>query len=397
MVVPRPPIFYPRSVSWVDLVIALVAVSACFRGRREGALRQVGRFAGFVGGFMLGTVLAPRVSSGVTHSAWRPVLAIALVVMGASLGASLGRAVGSLANTSLRHVKLGSFDQAAGAAVGLVGALVGCWLLAGLVVNSSWGLVTGPINHSKILAVVDSALPPIPSVEARVTALFHQADFPSVLAEVVAPVVTPVPAATSSQAAAAIAQHASAVQRVQASGNCAADHEGTSFVVGPSLVVTAAHVLAGATHVTVGGRAARVVVFDPTQDVAILRVSTSGWSIIPIAPSPPAIRAAGAVVGYPLNGPYRVTPAAVAGVVSARTRDIYNSVVVTRSMLVLTASVQSGNSGSPIMIAGDAVGMVFAKLPTGDVAYGVTASTLSGELAASTRATGAATGACLAS
>jgi hypothetical protein len=49
------------------------------------------------------------------------------------------------------------------------------------------------------------------------------------------------------------------------------------------------------------------------------------------------------------------------------------------------------------MMAGYAVGMVFAKLPTGDVAYGVTASTLNSELAASARATRAATGACLAS
>jgi len=49
---------------------------------------------------------------------------------------------------------------------------------------------------------------------------------------------------------------------------------GTGFFIAPHLVVTNAHVVAGATSVTAAGATAQVALFDPVNDVAVLRVST---------------------------------------------------------------------------------------------------------------------------
>ena len=55
------------------------------------------------------------------------------------------------------------------------------------------------------------------------------------------------------------------------------------WVAGPNLVVTNAHVVAGQTDTTAGGRTAIAVAFDPRNDVAVLRVD--GLSHQPLAQS----------------------------------------------------------------------------------------------------------------
>jgi len=65
-------------MSWVDLIIAVVVVLAGFLGLAEGAVRLILRFTGFAAGFFLGTLLSPSLSSHITHSHFRAVLALAI-------------------------------------------------------------------------------------------------------------------------------------------------------------------------------------------------------------------------------------------------------------------------------------------------------------------------------
>jgi S1-C subfamily serine protease len=131
--------------------------------------------------------------------------------------------------------------------------------------------------------------------------------------------------------------------------------------------VTNAHVVAGTTSERVqiqgAGRTydARVVLFDPRRDLAVLSV--------PGLPAPASKqgktlkRSAGAVVaGFPLNGPYRLDSARVRDVLTAKGADIYGSPGVVRQVYSLYAKVQPGNSGGPVLSpAGAVVGIVFAR------------------------------------
>lgn len=382
-------------MSWADVVIVVVVVLATYRGITVGALRQLGAVIGFVTGFVVGTMVAPALASHVHASTWRPLIAIAIVIVAAGTGGAIGGAIGAAANLSLRRLKLGSVDRVGGAALSAVGALVACWLVAGLLVNASFASFSTEIANSRILDVMDVVMPPVPSVEAKVQALFRTADFPSVFAEVVAPSVMPV--TTPDGAATALAADGAppSVLKVTSLNACGTDHEGTAFAVSGGRFVTAAHVIAGARRVLVNGVVARVLFFDKNNDVAVLQVH-SRVSPISFVSSPPGVGTPAAVVGYPQNGGRRVTAAAVAGTLSALGRDIYDNELVTRSLVVISANVEPGNSGSPLLVKGRVAALVFSKSVVQDnVAYGVPAAVVESDLARATSSATASTGACV--
>ena len=68
------------------------------------------------------------------------------------------------------------------------------------------------------------------------------------------------------------------------------------------------------------------------------------------------------VAGFPLNGPYVLSPGRVRDVVTAVGEDIYGRAEVTREVYSLRADVRPGNSGGPVLdAAGTVVGVVFAR------------------------------------
>src|ERR1017187_2563 len=137
-------------MSWVDLTIAVVVVSAGLLGLAEGAVRQILRFTGFAAGFFFGTLLAPFLSNPITHSHWRDVLALAIIFVISIVGATLGSFLGSIVAKAVRTLRLGIVDRFAGVVVGAGGALVGCWLVAGLLASATWGSVASGIQQSSI-------------------------------------------------------------------------------------------------------------------------------------------------------------------------------------------------------------------------------------------------------
>ena len=71
---------------------------------------------------------------------------------------------------------------------------------------------------------------------------------------------------------------------------------------------------------------------------------------------------AGAVMGYPLDGPLKAVAGAILRQMDAEGRDIYGRNLTTRSVYELQADVEHGNSGGPLARADGAVfGVVFAK------------------------------------
>ncbi|HVA53145.1 MAG TPA: CvpA family protein [Acidimicrobiales bacterium] len=375
-------------MSWVDLIIAIIAVLAAALGYAEGAVRQVLRFVGYAAGFLVGTLVAPYLSSLVTHSGWRAALALGIVLVISIIGGLVGSFVGSLVARALRTLRVGKVDRLAGTLVGAAGALVGCWLAAGLLASTTWGSVASGIQQSSILSAMGRVMPPVPSLDAKVQSLFRNINFPNVFASVVAPslgtYVNPKrlgPLVTSLSAP-------SDVVKVLASGTCSALSEGTAFYVSAHDVVTNAHVVAGHTRITVNGAPAQVALFDANNDIAVLRVSSSPATPLPLLSKNPARGTRVSVVGFPLDATRTRAPGVIDGELTALGRDIYDQTILTKTVLVVEVNVQPGNSGSPVMDGSSVVGIVESKLISqSSTAYAIPANVIERDLA-QTPATG---------
>jgi uncharacterized membrane protein required for colicin V production len=375
-------------MSWVDLIIAIVVVLAGFLGHAEGAVRQILRFAGFALGFLVGTYFAPSLSSLVTHSGWRPALALGFVLVISIVGGQLGSFVGSLVAQALRTMKLGLADRLAGTVVGAAGALAGCWLAAGLLASTSFGSIATGIQQSSILSAMDHVMPPVPTLDAKVQSLFRNVNFPNVFATVVAPTLGSYVDPKHLGSLVASLSGPTDVVKVMASGSCPALSEGTAFYVSAHDVVTNAHVVAGHTDVTVNGAPAQVALFDPRNDLAVLRVPSRAETPLALLTTTPARGVSVRVIGFPLDATRTKAPGVIDGVLTAQGRDIYNQAILSKTVLVVEVNVQPGNSGSPVIDGSSVVGIIESKLVSQEsTAYAIPASVIAHDVAA-TPATG---------
>jgi S1-C subfamily serine protease len=131
---------------------------------------------------------------------------------------------------------------------------------------------------------------------------------------------------------------------------------GSGFVVGPSRVITAAHVVkeAGASPtVTAAGsrEAARIVRVWSEPDLAVL-VLGRALPPLPLAPAPPQVGEWIVVVGNPFGSGLTAT----VGIVSAAPGAIAATPALARQIQI-DASVNPGNSGVPVCnLRGEVVG-----------------------------------------
>jgi S1-C subfamily serine protease len=369
-------------MNWVDVLIVAIVIVAAIRGWFQGAIRQVLGWIGLIVGFYIGIEIAPSLSTRITHAAWRPALALGLVVVAGYVGHLLGHILGATIRRTVKMVKLGLVDSVAGVVVGVAGALLTVWLVAALLVATSWTTVASGIQGSRIIKTLDSSLPTVPSAEARLQSMLRNADFPNVFASIVAPTVPSSGKAPKLGHNRLSPRSPSEVIKVLAMG-CSDTHQGTGFFVAPHLVVTNAHVVAGATSVTVGGATAQVALFDPVNDIAVLRVATtSNAAPLNFASSEPSSGASVEVIGFPLDGSRTISPSIVNGEITGESRDIYSKATFTRTVLALYSNIEPGNSGSPVLIDGDVAGVVFSKsLSQSETAYAIPASTVEKDLA----------------
>jgi S1-C subfamily serine protease len=82
------------------------------------------------------------------------------------------------------------------------------------------------------------------------------------------------------------------------------------------------------------------------------------------------------VAGFPLDGPYTLTPARVRSIIQLRGPNIYSSETVTREVYTLRAQVRPGNSGGPLLAPdGTVLGVSFgAAIDETDVGFALTAA-----------------------
>lgn len=359
----------------LDLLIVLSVASAVVGGYRLGFLARVTSWAGLGLGIVLGVIFLPDVATyfNDAEQGVRLLAAVAFLLAAGMLGQGLGLALGAALHASL---KVGpgfrQYDRAAGGMLGAFGILVIFWAL-GPSLSAVEGYPSQAARDSRILAALSDVVRPPDTLQA-LRRVIGDGVFPQVL-EGRAPDVGPPPAETG--IAGNVHQDIVASTVKVAGQACSKIQEGSGFVAGPDLVVTNAHVVAGETETdveTADGRSldARVVVFDPDRDLAILRVPGLQTDPLPISVGEEGM--VGAVYGHPGGGALRAAPAAVRQRVTAVGRDIYDQHRTRRDVFILASQLQPGDSGGALVNqVGDVVGVAFAIAPDrSDTAYALT-------------------------
>jgi S1-C subfamily serine protease len=148
---------------------------------------------------------------------------------------------------------------------------------------------------------------------------------------------------------------------------CGFGVEGSGWVARPHIVVTAAHVVAGAGGIRANGHAATALVVDRKQDVAVLRVP--GLKSRPLRLVDARAGDPVAILGYPVNGPFDARAGRV-----GNTADVLVEGSL-REVTALSGLVRHGNSGGPAVNAGGQVeATVFAARIGSKAGYGVPAA-----------------------
>jgi S1-C subfamily serine protease len=378
-------------VNVVDVAIVVGVVAAAGFGWRTGLLAQLGLGAGLLAGLAFAAWAMPPLLQRLDDPVARTfVLFVAMSVILGGAG-TLGGAVGQQAGAALDRVHLGALDRCVGATFAALVALAISWLYATTFARLPDSAVAREIHESAIVRALDERLPTPPDAAAVLGGLLGEVGAGELFAGLEPVPAEPVPPPTPAELAAAVEIGSPSTAKVLASG-CAASSEGSGFVFGDELLLTNAHVVAGASDVTVdlGGERfdAEVVLFDPDVDLAALRVDGLDAAALRVREAEVERGTVGAVIGYPGDGPLVATPGAVQRAITAVGRDIYGSQLVTRRVLEVRADIRPGNSGGPFVSAeGEVAGMVFARsVISDDIGYVLATSEIEGVLAAAGRA-----------
>ncbi|MEU9213523.1 MarP family serine protease [Streptomyces sp. NPDC048415] len=353
----------------LDLLLMLVILVYAASGYRRGLVAGCVSLAGFVGGAVIGVWVLPWMmglaTAGTTAAT---VTAVLTVLVPAVVGHELAGRLALKLRHELDRGPLRVADGIGGAAANTLAVLLVAWVAASVLGASSSTVVTQSIRNSALLGAVQNAMPETtPTWFSRATSALTEAGFPQVFNpfenEPTAGVAKP--SGDSVTASATNAAKLSTVKVEGVSGN--QGREGSGFVYSSQHVMTNAHVVAGIDRPTVRvggvGRVyeARVVLFDPQRDVAVLYVPGLRAPVLRFDGI--AARGDSAVVaGYPQDGGLDLQAATVASRINATGQNIYNTGTVTREIYSIRSTVRPGNSGGPLLTKdGKVYGVVFAR------------------------------------
>jgi S1-C subfamily serine protease len=361
-------------LDWI--IVAFVAVLAIF-GFRRGFIVAALSFSGFAIGSFIGTRLGPLLLAQGSSSPYAPAFGLVGALLAGAILATGFEGVGLRLRRGLIIPGIGAVDGALGALLSAALGLGIVWILAAVLLDAMGSAqLRVDIQRSAILRELNQLLPPTGPI---LNVLASLDPLPQISGP--APDVAPPPARIAHDPGVRAA--ARSVVRVIGTA-CGLSVEGSGWVAAPGEVVTNAHVIAGEQDTTVQvdgnepGLAAQAIAFDPTNDVAVLRVPGLSLPSLRLVSGPPT-GAGGAILGYPEDGPLDARSGRIGETQRVVTDDAYGHGPVSRLLTPLRGLVRPGNSGGPLVDSeGRVLTTVFASttdagLPAG---YGVANSTV---------------------
>lgn len=351
----------------IDIALVAIFILALVVGWHQGAVSSILAIVGIILGLFIGVPLAPLAMAQVDGQAAKVVLGLSTVVVLAAIGHAVGTGAGQSLRNVIRSPLAVGLDSSLGAIVQSITSVLVAWMIAVPLATAVPGQFADMVRESKGLNLVDQVAPKeLGDVFSGIIRQLRDDGMPAIAPPFGYQQEIPdEPADPSVISQEVVDQIRPSVVRVMGEApQCERLLQGTGFVVAPDLILTNAHVVAGATTVrleTVVGMAdANVVHFDPLDDVALLRTTDLPLAPIQWADSEAAPGDDAVVLGFPESGPFKATPARVNEDIIIRGPDIYSSTRHERRSYVLKADVRHGNSGGPLITPqGQVLGLVF--------------------------------------
>ena len=394
-------------MNFVDALVIVLLVGAAWSGFRRGLISSSISLVGAVGGALAAIVLAPGLMSRVDDSAAKVAVGIACVVLGIGIGEVAGSTLGRALSERITWRPARALDHG----LGLIGHTAAIafvtWILALPLAAIPYPPLASAVRSSTVLGKVDEVMPDgLRNLSTRMRQLVDVSGFPAILDPLApSPDVAVGPPDAALAGSAALQRAGASILKVRGvATSCSREIEGSAFVIGADRLLTNAHVVAGTDTVTVQQGSstlpATVVLYDPNRDLAVLEVPGLNSPALTFAATPARSGQSAAAAGYPLDGPFTVTPGRISTQITLQGPNIYSSATVNRQVYTLRSAVRPGNSGGPLLDTDGAVlGVIFgAAIDKPDVGFALTAAEVAPDVAAGlVDTTAAATGQCTAS
>lgn len=343
-------------VDWIALAIGALGA---LTGLRRGLIGTALSLGGLAGGAVLGARVAPHFLHGGAQSPYTSLVALVGAVVGASIGQAAAGFIGSFLRGGLALMPpLRLLDTVGGAVLGAAMGLALAWV-AGAMLLQLPGQTTlrRDIQRSVVLRHLNEIAPP-----STVLRALNRVD---PFQRIAGPPPPKAPPDTRVLSSATVRRAKASVVRIVASA-CGLGVEGSGWVARPHIVVTAAHVVAGAHGIKASGHAAQALLVDRRNDIAVLRVP--GLQAPAISIADPAAGSTVAILGYPEDGPFD----ARAGRVGVTSDVLVEGAL--REITAVSGLVRHGNSGGPAVdAAGRVESTIFAARIGTRAGYGIPA------------------------
>ena len=266
----------------LDVILLVLVVLFGVSGYRQGFIVSLLSFAGFVGGGVIGVLIAPPIAeSAVDGAAQQALLAIVIAFLAATLGQLIASSLGAVLRNRVTGMNARTADAVGGTFVSALSLLIVAWFFGSLVANSEFKPVRTQVKGSSIISGINDVMPQ--QAQTWFTSFqgfVKSSEFPQVFNGLGGESVVQVPPPDESvlNTRGLKAAKNSIVKVVSLAPQCQRRIEGTGFVFAPQHIMTNAHVVAGARGAskvtTMNGESnrGRVVLYDPKRDVAVLYV-----------------------------------------------------------------------------------------------------------------------------